>query len=187
MPLVPPGRSDTAGRARAPLPGAQPPDPDRVVQRHAPAYDEETVADLVDYVGRLAADGGPPIPGVVVGNDAEGGKLYRESCAACHSWSGDGGALYARAAPPLHAATRRQIAEAIRVGPGHMPAFGSAALTDDQVADVVAYVRTLDHPEDRGGFGLSHVGPVAEGAVAFGALAVLLAASRWIGDRRHGR
>lgn len=185
MPLFPPGRSTDPGRPRTPLPDAQSIDPDRTVRRHAPAYDDATIAALVDYVGGLAADGGPPIPVVGPGDEAAGGELYRENCAACHSWSGDGGALYAREAPALHAATPVQVAEAIRVGPGQMPAFGTAALSPTQVDDLVPYVQALDHPTDRGGFGLAHVGPVAEGAVALGSLVLLLGICSWIGERRH--
>ena len=83
---------------------------------------------------------------------AQGGSVFRLQCAACHAWAGDGGALLHREAPALHEATPTQIAEAVRVGPGAMPAFGTAALTDGQLADLVAYVRYLDHPKDRGGW-----------------------------------
>ena len=77
-----------------------------------------------------------------------------------------------------------QIAEAVRVGPGTMPAFGAAALTDPQLDDVVAYVRYLDRPKDRGGQPLWHLGPVAEGAVAwFVGLGALLVAVRWMGEK----
>ena len=51
------------------------------------------------------------------------------------------GALIRREAPALHSSTPTQIAEAIRVGPGQMPAFGDAALTDEQMASVVAPAR----------------------------------------------
>jgi ubiquinol-cytochrome c reductase cytochrome c subunit len=85
--------------------------------------------------------------------------------------------------PALHAATAVQIAEAVRVGPGQMPAFGTAALTDEQVADVVAYVRYLEQPDDRGGEPLWHLGPFAEGALSLMVLAGLLMFVRWIGER----
>lgn len=185
MPLVAPGRSEAPGRPRTPLPASQPVDVDRIAKRHAPSYDQATIDALVDYVGRLVADGGPPVPVVGPGDVAAGGRLYRESCAACHSWSGEGGALYGREAPPLGEATPVQIAEAVRVGPAAMPAFGPAAFTDRQVDDLVAYVRAIDDPQDRGGLGLAHIGPVAEGAVALAVLALLLAVCVWIGDRRH--
>ena len=113
----------------------------------------------------------------------DGGSLYRESCAACHSWSGEGGALLHREAPPLQSATPVQVAEAIRVGPGQMPAFGTAALTKQQVDDVVRYVGYLQDPDDRGGLPLRHLGPVAEGAIGLVGLALVLCLCRWIGER----
>jgi ubiquinol-cytochrome c reductase cytochrome c subunit len=106
------------------------------------------------------------------------------NCAACHAWSGNGGALLHREAPPVHQATPTQIAEAVRGGPGNMPAFGQAALTDRQVDSIVRYVRYLDDPNDRGGSSLWHVGPLVEGAVAIViGLGALVIATRWIGTR----
>ena len=64
-----------------------------------------------------------------------------------------------------------------------MPAFGEAALTDDQLNDVVTYVRYLDKPRDRGGSALWHLGPVAEGAIALAILGALLCFTLWIGER----
>ena len=184
MPLARVGRvDDQPGTPLEPQPNTAGADPDIVPRRHDPAYDQPTVTALVDYVAALAGGGGPDIPHPVGGNLAEGGDLFRLQCAACHAWAGDGGALLRREAPPLHASTPTQIAEAIRVGPGQMPAFGVAALTDDQVASVAAYVRYLDAPQDRGGDPLWHLGPVTEGAIALVALAVMLLFTRWIGER----
>ena len=49
----------------------------------------------------------PTIPHVDpnAGNLADGGTVYRLQCAACHAWSGDGGALLQREAPSTHPAT----------------------------------------------------------------------------------
>jgi ubiquinol-cytochrome c reductase cytochrome c subunit len=89
-----------------------------------------------------------------------------------------------RAAPPTTHATPTQIVEAIRTGPGAMPRFGTAALSDREVNDVTAYVRYLDHPIDRGGDPLGRMGPLAEGAAALViGLGSLTLASRWIGTR----
>src|SRR6185295_16572296 len=92
--------------------------------------------------------GGPDIPVVdpAAGNLAEGGDLFRLQCAACHAWAGDGGALLHREAPALHDSTARQIAEAVRIGPSTMPAFGTAALSPKELNDLVSYVRYLRHP-----------------------------------------
>jgi ubiquinol-cytochrome c reductase cytochrome c subunit len=187
MPLVIPGRGVEPGRPRQPLPNIQPIEPDRPTTRQAPAYDADTIRMLVAYVGRLVADGGPPIPVIGPGNIAEGGTLFRENCAACHSWSGEGGALLHREAPPLKKSTPVQVAEAIRVGPGQMPGFGAAALTHQQLEDVTRYVEYVRNPRDRGGLPLEYLGPVAEGAVALLALAVVLWLCLWIGDRAGDR
>lgn len=154
--------------------------------RRTPKYDAATRAALVQYVTRLAGGGGPAIPKVdlAAGNLADGGELYRLNCAACHAWSGDGGALVDREAPAVHEATPLQVAEAVRAGPGNMPAFGTAAMTDTQLQSLGRYVQYLDHPDDRGGAPLWHLGPFAEGAVAiFLGLALLVVAVRWIGTR----
>jgi ubiquinol-cytochrome c reductase cytochrome c subunit len=155
----------------------------RVPSRHRPSYSQATIDDLVNYTANLAGGDGPSIPKVENGDVADGGSLFRLQCAACHAWAGDGGALLHRVAPALHAATPTQIAEAVRVGPGQMPAFGTAALDDQQLDDVVAYVRYLDKPNDRGGSSLWHLGPVAEGGVALAIIAALLCFVLWIGER----
>jgi ubiquinol-cytochrome c reductase cytochrome c subunit len=160
-------------------------DPHATPSRHRAAYDLATIRALVDYVAALAP-GGPAIPAVHPdpGGLAVGGEVYRLQCAACHAWAGTGGALYQRGAPPLHAATDTQIAEAVRTGPGQMPAFGTAAVPPDQLDALVAYVRYLDRPDNRGGSPLWYLGPVAEGGVAIViGLGALLVISRWIGER----
>ncbi|HEY3833153.1 MAG TPA: c-type cytochrome [Acidimicrobiia bacterium] len=184
MPLYASTRS-AKSPAIQPPPGQQLPDPTASPARHRPYYSPPMIAALVQYVASIAP-GGPAIPKVDLQHAslATGGETYREQCAACHSWSGVGGALYQRAAPSLHLATPTQIAEAVRTGPQPMPVFGKAAVPDSTLNDVVAYVRYLDHPSNRGGSPLWYLGPVAEGAVAIIlGLGLLLVVIRWIGTR----
>jgi ubiquinol-cytochrome c reductase cytochrome c subunit len=158
---------------------------DRLVRR-TPKYDVDTQRALVDYVIDLSGSG-PDIPRLDLASAdvARGGAIYREQCAACHAWPGNGGALLEREAPPLTPATPTQIAEAIRTGPASMPVFGSAALNDEELNDTVAFVDSLKHTDDRGGLPIGHLGPVAEGAIAIvGGLGLLLLGSRWIGTDR---
>ena len=175
------------GGAGPPPPAAAQPGPGRARPSRSSATGRptrpQTIAALVDYVHQLTGGGGPDIPLLDEGDLAEGGSLFRLQCAACHAWAGDGGALLHVDAPSLHASTPTQIAEAIRLGPGQMPAFGEAALTDEQLSSVVAYVRHLDDARDRGGRPLWHLGPVAEGGLALLALAGLMVFLRWIGER----
>lgn len=185
MPLVSEVGRDPRTRHEQPLPADQLGDPNAVPQRHHPAYPREIITALTDYVSGITGGDGPDIPQIdpTSGNLAEGGRLFQLQCAACHAWAGDGGALLHREAPALHQATPTQIAEAVRIGPDVMPAFGTAALSDDQLASVVRYVRYLDDPRDRGGLSIWHLGPAGEGAVVwvFGIGAVVLAI-RWMGS-----
>lgn len=183
MPLAAVGRTEAPGRPVAPLPEDSLGDPDQVPRRSAPAYSPEVIAALVDYVAGLTGETGPDIPVLEKGDVVEGGVQYRLQCAACHAWSAQGGALAERPVPALTASTPTQVAEAVRIGPGQMPAFGQAALNDHQLAGLVAYVEELKHPDDRGGHPLGHLGPFTEGAVAIVGLVALLGLCRWIGER----
>jgi ubiquinol-cytochrome c reductase cytochrome c subunit len=155
-------------------------------RRKRPAYGAEDIDALVAYVGSLGD--GPKIPSFDVKDDldlAEGGVLFRSSCAPCHSAAGAGGALsYGRAAPNLQQSEPLQIASAVRAGPGQMPVFGTDAVDDRQLWDVVSYVRYLQAPDDRGGIPIGRTGPVPEGFVAwfFGMGAFILLVV-WIGTR----
>jgi ubiquinol-cytochrome c reductase cytochrome c subunit len=185
MPLVAgAGRPPKSGFQRPP-PGQLLPDTFAPVRRRPPQYSPAVISALDDYVAGLTGPG-PDIP-VITGNGGDlgrGGELFQEQCAACHAWGGDGGALLHREAPSLHRATPAQVAEAVRIGPGNMPAFGLAALSDSDLQSVVAYVSYLDHPKNRGGNPLWHLGPVAEGGVAWLiGMVVLLLVVRWIGER----
>ena len=142
--------------------------PDSPIERHAPAFDEATRAGLVAYIAGFGGHG-PPIPSVdtATADVANGGELFRLNCAACHSAAGSGGALLDVAAPSLRESTPLQVAEAVRGGPTPMPKFGTAALDDQQVNDVAAYVQTLRSPNHRGGVGLDYLGPFSEGAIGW--------------------
>ena len=167
----------TTGRMPLPSPDADP-------VRRTPKYDPATIAALEDYIATLVP-GGPDVPHVdtATADLAAGGEVFRAQCAACHQWAGEGGALLQREAPPLNEATPTQIGEAVRTGPGTMPVFGDAALSDADVANVARYVHYTDAPNDRGGEPLDHLGPVAEGAVGLLAVAALMVVIRLIGSR----
>ncbi len=166
------------------MPLAQPGD---TPERRPPRYSRRRIDELVRYVTALTGHRRPAIPKVDVGGAdlAAGASQYQLNCAACHAATGVGGALFTREAPKVTDATPTQVAEAMRIGPGQMPAFGRAALTPEQLNDTVGYVRYLADPEDRGGNPLWHFGPLAEGA-AIGILGLgpLLLAVRWIGTKR---
>lgn len=153
--------------------------------RKDPAYAPDEIDALVAYVASLGD--GPALPQVDTSDAdlAEGGRIYRANCQACHSASGSGGALsYGRAAPALQPATDEQVAAAVRVGPGQMPVFGDDAIDDDDLDDLIRYVGFLRTPEDPGGLPIGRTGPIPEGFVAWivGIPAFLLL-TVWIGTR----
>jgi ubiquinol-cytochrome c reductase cytochrome c subunit len=147
------------------------------------------VADITAldrYVTALVAAGGPAVPNVdpTVGDVAKGQQLWNEYCAACHGWAGAGGIMFDRPVPKVTEATPTQIGEAMRVGPAQMPVFGPQVIPPAEVNAIAAYLRQVQHPADRGGDSISHLGPVAEGAVIWLiGMVLLLFAIRWIGER----
>jgi len=167
----------STGRMPLPQDGAE-------VVRRTPKYDRATMDALVAYVSSLAP-GGTPIPqlDLATADRAQGGEDYRLACAACHQAAGQGGALRYGEAPALHS-TPLQVAEAMRTGPGTMPVFGPEAFDDKAVSGIASYVEYLRQPSDPGGQSLWHLGPLAEGMVAFVACVLIAGALVLIGERR---
>lgn len=152
--------------------------------RGEPAYSDAEIRVLVAYVGSLGA--GPPIPSVdpEAGSVSEGMELFADSCAGCHGIGGKGGVAIGGFAPPLGEATPTQVGEAIRVGPYLMPRFSESQLDSHQVDSIARYVQLTQDPDDAGGFGIGHIGPVPEGLVAWlAAIVALLLVARLIGER----
>jgi len=86
----------------------------------------------------------------------EAGKsIYAEKCALCHGATGHGDGPGAAALDPkprnhtdgayMNAQTNAQLHEVIKNGKGQMPAWG-ATLSDEQIDQVLSYVRTLAEP-----------------------------------------
>ena len=71
---------------------------------------------------------------------ARGAALYvGAGCAGCHALAGRGGVVGPRVAG-LDAAT---VAQRVRQGPVGMPRFPAAVLSDAEVSDIAAYLRSL--------------------------------------------
>ncbi len=157
-----------SGRMPAPAPGVN-------EIPHAPRFTYAQIDQIVAHVMTLPGQrANASLPVVQAGDARRGGRLYAENCAQCHGALGDGASIGANnVAPDLATATVFQIAEAVRAGPGVMPRFGARALSDRDVDDIAYYVKHVEtHADDRngpnaGGFPLAHIGPVAEGFVAW--------------------
>lgn len=162
---------------------------DRVVRqasRKPPAFDSRRIAQLIAYLRTLPPGDGMPIPhpNPTFGHIADGQAIFQNNCAPCHGATGIGGAVGDVVAPALHPATSTQIAEAVRIGPGAMPVFDRATISDAELDSLIRYVLYLRHPQDRGGAGLAHVGPIVEGLVGLLAgLGAVVLVTRLIGER----
>lgn len=157
-------------------------------RRREVRYKPEEVDALILHMRQFLAPE-PEIPEVNTeeGKLSEGGKVFLADCAGCHQWSGAGGALLGREAPGLRDSTPTQIAEAVRAGPPGMPAYSEEVIDEEQLNSLVKYVLHLREPQDRGGDGLWHLGPFAEGLIGWVVgVGVLTLAVLWIGERGRG-
>ena len=159
-------------------------DPNEQPLRNKPAYSRRTIDDLVAYVGSL---GGPAVPHVdpQAGDLNAGFKAFRANCAGCHQTLARGGTVPGGAAPPLQDdVTPTQVAEAVRIGPYVMPRFTEHQIDQGTLNSIARWIEETRHPDDRGGWGIGHIGPIPEGMVAWLlAGAALLLVARLIGER----
>jgi ubiquinol-cytochrome c reductase cytochrome c subunit len=148
-------------------PGAQP-------YRGRVLFSDREIRAMVAYVASLAP--GPPIPRVdpASGNLSDGFKLFTEHCAGCHQSVAEGGYVTDARVPPIKQDTPTQVAQAVRTGPYLMPKFSRRQITDSELNSIIAYVEASKDPEDRGGWGIGHIGPVPEGLVAWAVAGIAL-------------
>lgn len=168
---------------RMPLPA-----PGQPVRRGTPAFGDADIQALVAYVASLGS--GPAIPDVQVSaasDTAAGRAAYIATCAACHGAGASGDAVGGGAvAPPLLDTAPTQVGEAIRIGPGAMPAFDPRQVSDAQLGQIAAYLQFLKHGAAPGGQTVGGVGPVAEGYVGWLVyLVALFGVTRWIERKRR--
>lgn len=136
-------------------------------ERQRPYFSSHEIEAISAYVASFG--GGPkvPEPEPDYGSLSEGMSLFTEHCAGCHQIVGEGGYVTGAKVPVLGHATPTEIAEAVRIGPFLMPRFPQSQISDDDLDKIIAYVQRSKHPEDAGGWGIGHLGPVPEGIVAW--------------------
>ncbi len=87
------------------------------------------------------------LPVLSPAQNAENGKrlFVRDGCYECHGYAGQGTVAGARLAPPvLNAAGMTRY---IRRPTGAMPAFADKVVSDQDVADIYAYLKALPAPK----------------------------------------
>jgi ubiquinol-cytochrome c reductase cytochrome c subunit len=159
-------------------------DPEDQPRRTESPFTERQIDALIAFV---ASFGGPPVPRADPsrGNLADGLRLFGEYCMSCHQVAARGGITTTGVAPDLQVSEPVDVAEAVTVAPYVMPEFPQ--LTQQDVDSLAAYVRYTQDPEDIGGWGIGHIGPIPEGMVAWLLAGVaLLLVARVIGERTTG-
>ena len=153
--------------------------------RSRPSFDDREIRSIVSYIGSLGGGPGIPAPDASSGDLNEGRELFTEHCSGCHQAVAEGGVMPGAKAPPLGAATDRQIAEAVRIGPYVMPTFTERDISDAELNSLIAYIDYAKRPDDAGGWGINHLGPYPEGMVTWLiAIPLLLIVCRAIGKVR---
>ncbi len=114
--------------------------------------DQSAGGQMADQSGGEAASG-------VDAEIAAGKQIYSEKCVLCHGATGHGDGPGAAALDPkprnhtdgeyMNARTNAELHEVIKNGKGQMPAWGSQ-LSDEQIDQVLSYVRTLAVPKYTG-------------------------------------
>ncbi|WP_182346937.1 cytochrome bc1 complex diheme cytochrome c subunit [Tomitella gaofuii] len=116
---------------------------------------------------------------------AVGGDLFRQNCASCHNFTGQGGTLSSgKHAPDLNNVPEAQIYTAMLTGPENMPKFSDRQLTPDEKKDIIAYVKGATEAHEPGGLALGGFGPAAEAGVIWAVgIVAAVGAALWIGAR----
>ncbi len=171
------------GTGRMPMENAGP-----QARRKPAQFDDEQISQLAAYVASLGP--GPSVPtsedvDPALGDQAEGGEIFRVNCAMCHNAAGAGGALTrGKFAPPLTGVEPKHIYEAMETGPQNMPVFNDDNISAEEKRDVIAYLTALDENGSPGGLSLGSLGPVTEGMYAWTiGLALLLGCAVWLGAK----
>ncbi|RFU83505.1 cystathionine beta-lyase [Streptomyces triticagri] len=173
----------STGRMPAQQPGAQ-------VPKKKAIYSQAEIDQLSAYIASLGA--GPVTPtekqynpeGADIG---KGGELFRNNCAQCHNFTGQGGALtHGKYAPNLADVSPKHIYEAMQTGPQNMPSFPDTTMPEQQKRDIIGYLQSVnsEKADNPGGLTLGGLGPVSEGLFAwiFG-LGALIGVAVWVAAR----
>jgi ubiquinol-cytochrome c reductase cytochrome c subunit len=146
-------------------------------------FSGKEVRSLVAYVASLGPGAAIPHPEPAHGDLGAGFRLFSEHCAGCHQAVAKGGFVTGARVPPLQRLTPVQIAEAVRIGPYLMPRFSTSQISDAQLNSLIAYVRSTNHPDNRGGWAIGNLGPVPEGMIAWLAAIILAILCLGLGRR----
>ena len=114
----------------------------RTARRSARSIARAMTAALVIVVSARSAAQTSPSPQAPTGNADNGKRLFTSYyCYACHGTQGQGGAAGARIAPrPIAFAAFQKY---LRQPTGQMPPYGRAVVSDQDLADLYAFLRSI--------------------------------------------
>ena len=91
--------------------------------------------------GAAQQNGSPP-----AGNVANGKKLFTKiGCFQCHGYAGQGGVAGARLVPVTSSVPA--LIRYVRRPAGEMPAYTDKAVSDQELGDIFAYLKSLPAPK----------------------------------------
>src|SRR5580658_2817464 len=93
----------------------------------------------------LASVALPQAPAPTVGDTAKGKALFlKDGCYDCHGYVGQGTKDGARSGPPVLNA--QGLSRYVRKPSGAMPAFTAKVITDAELTDIYAYLKSIPAP-----------------------------------------
>lgn len=149
-------------------------EPEDLQQGNRVLLSDKEIRSLVAYVSSLGSGPAIPQPNPALGNLSMGQRLFASNCAGCHQVMARGGFVTGARVPELQTVPAAQIAEAVRIGPYLMPRFSTRQISDAQLNDIISYVLSARHPDNRGGWSIGNVGPIPEGLVTWWIAAPLI-------------
>jgi ubiquinol-cytochrome c reductase cytochrome c subunit len=161
-------------------------EPESAQQGTQVLFSDKEIRSLVAYVASLGPGPAIPHPDPAAGNLSQGQQLFAANCAGCHQIMARGGFATGARIPELQTVSATEIAEAVRTGPYLMPRFSSEQISDRQLDDIIRYVISIRHPDDRGGWGIGNIGPIPEGLVTWWIAAPLLLIACLLLAKRFG-
>src|SRR5580704_69957 len=94
----------------------------------------------------LASVALPQAPAPVAGDAANGKRLFlKDGCYECHGYVGQGSKDGARIGPPVLNA--QGLIRYVRKPSGAMPAFTEKVITDAELTDIYAYLKSIPAPQ----------------------------------------
>jgi mono/diheme cytochrome c family protein len=145
--MAPAGPAKAAAAKSTPAAGA--PAPDKASTGAKPAAAENAAApEKAATSPKPETAGKPAAPPAVAAVSAATKDLYKSKCQVCHGPDGTGTAVGKKLgakdfhSPEVAAQSDAELVEVTSKGKGKMPSF-AGKLTDDQIKDLVVYIRTL--------------------------------------------